>query len=117
MANDKPTNVLNVNDLDLEGTASEPLRVPLKGSSGFVTFPNPFDRDAEEAEDFLTSLYAGMQNGKVLPILQDWLSAEDYKKFRKAYPSYRATLTIVSAVVERMEASFGTPGEGDASES
>jgi hypothetical protein len=114
---DKPTNVLNVNDLDLEGKAEEPIRVPLKGASGFVTFPSPFDRDAEDAEKFLASLYAGMSNGQVTPIVKEWLSDEDFKKFRKSYPSYRATLTIVSAVVERMEATWGTPGEGDASES
>lgn len=114
---DKPKNVLNVNDLDLEGKEVEPVRVPLKGSNGFVTFSNPFEDDAEKAEAFLTNLYAGMQNGKVLPILQDWLSEDDYKKFRKAYPSYRATLTLVSAVVDKFESTFGTPGEGDASES
>ena len=116
MANDKPTNVLNVNDLDLEGKAIEPVRVPTKGN-GFATFSNPFEDDAEKAEEFLTNLYAGMQNGKVLPILKDWLTPADYKKFREAYPSYRATLTIVGAVVDRFEATFGTAGEGDASES
>ena len=113
---DKPKNVLNVNDLDLEGKEVEPVRVPVKGD-GLVTFSNPFEDDAEKAETFLTNLYAGMQNGKVLPILQDWLSKDDYAKFRKAYPSYRATLTIVGAVGERIESTFGTPGEGDASES
>lgn len=114
---DKPKNVLNVNDLDLEGKEVEPVRVPLKGTSGFVTFSNPFEDDAEVAEKFLTNLYAGMQNGQVIPIVKDWLSKEDYAKFRKAYPSYRATLTIVSAVVEKFEKTFGTPGEEPASES
>lgn len=114
--NDKPKNVLNVNDLDLDGREVEPVRVPVKGN-GFVTFSNPFEDDAEKAEEFLTNLYAAMQNGKVLPVLKDWLSPADFKKFREAYPSYRATLTIVGAVVERLEGQFGTSGEGDASES
>lgn len=114
---DKPKNVLNVTDLDLEGRAIEPIRVPLKGTSGFATFSNPFEDDAEDAEKFLANLYAGLNNGKVLPIVKDWLSEDDYVKFRKAYPSYRATLTIVGAVVEKFEEQFGTAGEDSASES
>lgn len=114
---DKPKNVLNVNDLDLEGGAAEPIRVPLKGSSGFATFPNPFERDADAAEELLTRLYEGMNNGRVVPILKEWLGEDEYVRFAKAYPSYRAHLTIAGKVLERFEGQFGTAGEGDASES
>lgn len=117
MASDKPKNVINVNDLDLEGKDTEPIRVPAKGD-GFITFPSPFDQDAEKTEELLSTIYTeGMQQGRITPALKQWLSATDYAKFRKAYPSYRASLTVFQAVVTRMEASYGMPGEDDASES
>lgn len=113
---DKPKNVINVTALDLEGRADEPIRVPAK-DDGFITFASPFDKDAEETDQLLDVIYGAMQTGKVTPALRAWLSDEDFAKFRKAYPSYRASLTILQAVVQRMESSFGTPGEGNASES
>lgn len=113
---DTPKNVINVNDLDLEGKGAEPIRVPAKGE-GFITFPSPFDGDAEETEAMFQALYNGLNSGRVLPALKKWLTADDYTKFRKAYPTYRATMTVTNAVVERMEAQFGSPGESDASES
>ena len=114
---DKPKNVINVNDLDLEGKSSEPIRVPAKGD-GFITFPSPFEQDAEKTEELLSLIYSeGMQQGRITPALKKWLTADDYAKFRKAYPTYRASLTVFQAVTERMEASYGSLGEDTASES
>jgi len=112
---DKPKNVLDVSALDLE-TSHEPIRVPAKGN-GFITFPYPFDDDAEKVEEFLAELEKGLSNGRITPALKAWLPKAEYDKFAKAYPSYQARLTIVNAVTERFQASFGTPGEGDASAS
>lgn len=112
---DKPKNVLDLSGLDLEGKPAEPIRVPMKGSSGFITFPNPFEQDAEEVERFLARMNEGITSGQVLPALKEWLPAAEYDKFRKSYPTFRATHTVLNAVMDKFEAAFGDSGEEPAS--
>lgn len=116
MTSDKPTNVLNVKALDLEGE-NEPVRVPTKTGSGFITFPAFIDKDTEDVEEMFDLIDHGLSTGKLSPLLKKWLAEKEYEKFRKSYPRWQEQMTIVNAVVEKFQTMVGNQGEGDASES
>lgn len=116
MATDTPKNVLNVKALDLEGD-SEPVRVPTRTGSGFITFPAFIDKDAEDVEEMFDLIDQGLSTGKLTPLLKKWLTEREYEKFRKSYPKWQEQMTIVNAVVEKFQAMVGDRGEGDASAS
>lgn len=109
---DKPrTPDFSFSDLDnLE--KPEPFVYTTKASKR-VTFPDVFDMEAEEAENFLREMGTNPWNTEVL---QKWLPAKDYA----ALKADRLTLRQLSVLFERVQAHYegrlGDSGEGSDSD-
>lgn len=115
MPTDKPKNVISISDLEYEANP-DPVKVPLKDGK-FITFPDVFDMPIEDAEGFFRDLYKGQQSNQLTPALKRWLSEDDYKALVGQFPTFRALSPVIERVMARYEESWGSPGEGPASES
>lgn len=111
---DKPTNVVSLKGLDLEVKESEPFRVPVPGGKGFIEFPDFTRGDAEEVERRFQLFHEGSASGVFTPFLKEWLPAEEYKKFREAYPEYNQQALVIGRVMETIGEKLGSSGEGNA---
>lgn len=90
----------------------EPFQLALDDSR-VVTFPDPFARDAEEAEE----LFWGIQTGNLRPTraLRMWLSEEDGDLLFSQGLTFRDLTQIVQAAMAYFESTYGPQGEGSAS--
>ena len=113
MANDKPNINITVAQLEQEAPKPEPYVLALKGGKR-VTFPDLYDRPADEAEDFLKSFSKEQNDFKNL---EKWLPKADFEAYKAAKLPLRAHALLIDKVMAYYQSSLGLPGEGDASAS
>jgi len=109
---DKP-NVHTLASLDVE-TGAEPYVYMTKARKR-VTFPDPGEMDAFEAEEMLISFGDPQITSKEM--LQRWLSETDFKALGAEKLTFYQMLALIADVQKHYEAIFGKPGESPASES
>jgi hypothetical protein len=112
MAADKPTINLSLSALEAEIVKPEPFVLALKDGKR-VTFPDIFDRPADEAAEFLSDL----RSSDDFDLMAKWLSEDDFKRYKAAKIPLRSHAAIMQAVMSYYEQTMGTPGEGRASAS
>lgn len=116
MAGDKPKNIVSISDLDDIEANPDPVKIPLK-SGKFVTFPDVWDMPLEDAEAFFAQFYRAQETNQFSSVLKMWLSEDDYEAFMGQFGTLRKLGPVIERVMNAYEKSWGTPGEGDDSES
>lgn len=111
MAVDKPKVNLTFAQLEAEAAAPEPYVFVLPNSKR-ITFPDIFDMEAEEADDFLEQFKDAKND---FGILEKWLPKADFEEYRKAKLKLRMHGLLVQKVMAYYENTFGSPEKGNAS--
>lgn len=109
---DKP-NVHTLASLDVEAGA-EPYVYMTKARKR-VTFPDPGEMDAFDAEDMLISFSDPQVTSKEM--LKRWLTETDFEALVAERLKLNQMLALIADVQRHYEAIFGKPGESPASES
>lgn len=110
--NDKPMATIKTADLANE-INQDPASVQLKNGK-LVVFPDIFDWPTEQAEAFLVKIN---NRSMLLPSLKEWLDKGDYEALTAEYKTLRQLGPLVERVMNYYQGTWGTPGEGPASES
>lgn len=113
MAVDKPNINISVAQLEKEAVKPEPYVLALK-SGKRVTFPDLYDRPADEAEEFLKEFSTEPNDFKAL---EKWLPKTEFDKYKAAKLPLRAHALLIDKVMSYYQNSLGLPGEDDASAS
>lgn len=108
----KPSINVTLSSLAAEVVTPEPFVVALSGSKR-ITFPDLFNKPAEEAADFFRDLEELGQNE--FGYLEKWLSPEDFATYKAEKVPLRVHAALMQKVVGYYESTMGTPGEGSAS--
>lgn len=103
----KPSLTLSALD-KLDGAAAvEEFTFGLKNK--VITFPDPFNLDAEETERFLLDM-SKLQSP--MAVFKRWLSDEDYQVLVDAHLTGRQAAVLLKAANRHYEALLGDQGEG-----
>lgn len=113
MAVDKPNINITVAQLEQEAAKPEPFVLALKGGKR-ITFPDLYDRPADEAEEFLSTFGKESNDFKNL---EKWLPKADFEAYKAAKLPLRMHALLIDKVMSYYQNSLGLPGEGDASAS
>lgn len=106
---DKPKIHASVKDLETEG---KPEPFVFMAGTKRVTFPDLFDLEWEEGEQFLVDLESRSNSY----ILKEWLSEKDYEALKSAKLTLRQLGILIEKVMAHYQGIAGSPGEGNASE-
>lgn len=109
---DKPKVNLAYSTLDSEETP-EPF-VYMTKANHRVVFPDIFDMEAEEGEQFMLD---AQNMGVDSKFLEKWLGEEDFKALQADKLTLRQRMRLGNTVMSYYEGSLGTLGEGDSSKS
>lgn len=109
MTTDKPT--VHASLKALENDASPEPFVYMTKANKRVTFPDPMELDAFEAEKFIGLL----NNSANSVVLKQWLSAKDFDAIAAEKLTLRQLTRLIDQVQKHYEGFFGSEGEGNAS--
>lgn len=108
---DKPTVHSTTSSLDADAKV-EPYVHATRGGKR-ITFPDPFEMEFEEAEEFMASL-EGVKSSEVL---RRWLSDGEYDLLKDDHLTLRQMMVLTQKVQAHYEAWLGDQGNGGASAS
>jgi len=107
---DKPRIHLSAKELDKEagaGHAPEPFGYTTR-SGRRIVFPDPYEMEFEEAEEFLAKIETF---GNSKDALTEWVGKEGFEEISKDRLTLRQMLLLVQRVQQHYVAFMGTPGE------
>lgn len=114
MTVDKPSVNLTLTALTAEVKKPEPFVFALN-SSKRITFPDLFDRPADEAEEFFSDMQKNGQNDFAL--LEKWLTKADFAAYKAAKLPLRVHAALIEKVMGYYRTTLGDTGEDAASAS
>ena len=113
MAKDTPSKpTLTADQLDAEVDVPEPFVYMTKASKR-VRFPDLYDMEASEGEEFLSQLGTRTDGA----FLKEWLPEADFEALQAEKLTLRSRMTLMRMVLAHYEVSMGDAGEGSASAS
>ena len=107
---DKPRIHLSAKELDKEagaGTAPEAYVYQTRAGKR-ITFPDPYEMDFEQAEEFLAKIESFSNSREALT---EWVGADGFEAIQKDHLTLRQMLLLVQRVQQHYVAFMGSPGE------